>query len=142
MCIRDRSKSVALRSFMMLLLSIFGALALILASVGLYGVIAFSVAQRTREIGVRMALGARPADVLRLVLNEGLALVAAGLVVGIGAALALTRLLAGMVYGVSLHDPLVFLAVNVLLVGISLMACYLPARRAMRVEPVVALRYE
>jgi len=136
------SKSVALRSFMMLLLSIFGALALILASVGLYGVIAFSVAQRTREIGVRMALGARPADVLRLVLNEGLALVAAGLVVGIGAALALTRLLAGMVYGVSLYDPLVFFAVNVLLVGISLMACYLPARRAMRVEPVVALRYE
>jgi len=136
------SKSVALRSFMMLLLSIFGALALILASVGLYGVIAFSVAQRTREIGVRMALGARPTDVLQLVLREGLRLVAAGLVLGIGAALVLTRLLAGIVYGVSLYDPLVFLAVNVLLVGISLMACYLPARRAMRVEPVVALRYE
>ena len=136
------SKSVALRSFMLLLLGIFGALALILASVGLYGVIAFSVAQRTREIGVRMALGARPADVLQLVLREGLTLVAAGSVLGIGASLVLTRLLAGMVYGVSLHDPLVFLAVNLLLVGISLMACCLPARRAMRVEPVVALRYE
>ena len=127
---------------MMQLLSIFGALALVLASVGLYGVISFAVSQRTREIGVRMALGARPADVLRLILAEGLKLVLAGVVLGISASLLLTKLLEGMVYGVSMRDPLIFLLVNVLLVGVSLAACYIPARRAMRVDPIVALRYE
>ena len=127
---------------MMLLLCIFGALARVLASVGLYGVISFAVSQRTREIGVRMALGARPADVLRLVLAEGLKLVLAGVALGIAAALLLTKLLEGMVYGVSMRDPLIFLLVNVLLVGVSLAACYIPARRAMRVDPIVALRYE
>jgi putative ABC transport system permease protein len=136
------SRSLALRSFMMQLLSIFGALALVLASVGLYGVISFAVSRRTREIGVRMAIGARPADVLRLILAEGLKLVLAGVVLGIGAALLLTKLLEGMVYGVSMRDPLIFLLVNVLLVGVSLAACYIPARRAMRVDPIVALRYE
>jgi len=134
--------SLALRSFMMLLLSIFGGLALVLATVGIYGVISYAVSQRRREIGVRMALGARPADVLRMILAEGLKLVAVGVVIGIAAALMLTRLLEGMVYGVSMRDPLIFVLVNLLLVTVSLAACYVPARRAMRVDPLVALRYE
>jgi putative ABC transport system permease protein len=136
------SHSLALRSFMMLLLSIFGGLALVLASVGIYGVISFAVSQRTREIGVRMALGARPADVLRMILTEGLKLVAAGVLLGVTAALMLTKLLEGMVYGVSMRDPLIFLLVNLLMVAVSLAACYVPARRAMRVDPIIALRYE
>jgi putative ABC transport system permease protein len=136
------SRSLALRSFMMMLLSIFGGLALVLASVGIYGVIAFAVSQRTREIGVRMALGAKPADVLRMVLREGMTLVAAGVVLGVAAALMLTRLLEGMVYGVKVRDPLIFVTVNLLLVAVSLAACYIPARRATRVDPLVALRYE
>jgi predicted permease len=136
------SHSLALRSFMMMLLSIFGGLALVLASVGIYGVISFAVSQRTREIGVRMALGARPADVLRMVLNEGLKLVAVGVVLGVAASLVLTRLLEGMVYGVRVRDPLIFAVANVLMVAVSLAACYVPARRATRVDPLVALRYE
>jgi putative ABC transport system permease protein len=136
------SHSLALRNFMMMLLSIFGGLALVLASVGIYGVISFAVSQRTREIGVRMALGARPADVLRMVLREGTTLVALGVVLGIAASLILTRLLEGMVYGVKVRDPLIFAAVNVLLVVVSLAACYIPARRATRVDPLEALRYE
>jgi predicted permease len=134
--------SLALRSFMMLLMSIFGGLALVLAGVGIYGVISFAVSQRTREIGVRMALGARPADVLRMVLREGLKFVAVGVVLGVAAALMLTRLLEGMVYGVSVRDPLTFVLVNLLMVAVSLAACYVPARRATRVDPLVALRYE
>jgi predicted permease len=136
------SRSLALRSFMMLLLSIFGGLALMLASVGIYGVISFAVSQRTREIGVRMALGARPADVLRMILTEGLKLVAVGVVLGVAAALMLTRLLEGMVYGVSMRDPLIFVLVNLLMVAVSLAACYVPALRATRVDPITALRYE
>jgi putative ABC transport system permease protein len=136
------SHSLALRSFMMMLLSIFGGLALVLASVGIYGVIGFAVSQRTREIGVRMALGARPADVLRMVLREGMTLVAVGVVLGVAAALMLTRLLEGMVYEVRVRDPLIFAMVNVLMVAVSLAACYVPARRATRVDPLVALRYE
>jgi putative ABC transport system permease protein len=136
------SHSLALRSFMMMLLSIFGGLALVLASVGIYGVIAFAVSQRTREIGVRMALGARPADVLRMVLRKGMTLVAVGVVLGVGASLMLTRLLEGMVYGVRVRDPFIFGLVNLLMVAVSLAACYIPARRATRVDPLVALRYE
>jgi putative ABC transport system permease protein len=136
------SHSLGLRSFMMLLLSIFGGLALLLASVGIYGVISYAVSQRTREIGVRMALGARPADVLRMVLTEGLNLVAAGVVLGVAAALMLTRLLEGLVYGVTVRDPLIFVLVNLLMVAVALLACYLPARRATRVDPLLALRCE
>ncbi|MGB2590219.1 MAG: ABC transporter permease [Candidatus Acidiferrum sp.] len=136
------SHSLALRSFMMFLLGLFASLALILASVGIYGVISFAVSQRTREIGVRMALGAHPRDVLRLILGEGLKLVLAGVVLGIIAALALTRLLSTLVYGVSATDPFIFLSVVTLLVAVALAACFVPARRAMRVDPIVALRYE
>ena len=136
------SHSLALRNFMRFLLSIFAGLALVLASVGIYGVISYAVSQRTREIGVRMALGARPADVLRLILGEGLRLVLVGVAEGIAAALALTKLLASLLYGVSDTDPLIFASVTGLLVGVSLAACFIPARRAMRVDPMVALRYE
>ena len=136
------SRSLALRSFMMLLLSFFAGLALLLSSVGIYGVISYAVSQRTREIGVRMAIGASRADVLRLVLLEGLRLVLIGAALGIGGAVALTRLLAGMLYGVSVTDPLIFSVVTAILVLVSLAACYIPARRAMRVDPIVALRYE
>lgn len=136
------SRSLALRSFMMFLLSLFAALALTLASVGIYGVISYAVSQRTREIGVRVALGARPIDVLRLVLEEGLRLVVAGAALGIVLALMATRFIATMIYGVSATDPLIFLSVITLLVAVSLAACYVPARRAMRVDPIVALRYE
>jgi ABC-type antimicrobial peptide transport system permease subunit len=136
------ANSVALRSFIMMLLSIFGGLALVLASVGIYGVISYAVSQRTREIGVRMALGARPADVLRMILAEGLKLVAVGVVLGVAAALMVTRLLEGMIYGVSMRDPLIFVLVNLLMVTVSLAACYVPALRATRVDPITALHYE
>jgi predicted lysophospholipase L1 biosynthesis ABC-type transport system permease subunit len=136
------ARSLALRNFMMFLLSLFAALALILATVGIYGVISYAVSQRTREIGVRMALGAHPGDVLRLILGEGLKLVLAGAALGTAFALIATRFISTMIYGVSATDPLIFLSVVTLLVMVSLAACYVPARRAMRVDPMVALRYE
>jgi putative ABC transport system permease protein len=136
------SHSLALRNFMMFLLSLFASLALTLATVGIYGVISYAVSQRTREIGVRMALGANPGDVLRLILGEGLKLVLAGAAFGIVVALLATRFISKMIYGVSATDPLIFLSVVTLLVVVSLAACYVPARRAMRVDPMVALRYE
>jgi putative ABC transport system permease protein len=136
------SRSLALRSFMMTLLSLFAGLAVLLASVGIYGVISYAVSQRTREIGVRIALGARPSDVLRLILREGLKLVLIGVAIGVAAALALTRFLATLLYGVSATDPLILVSVASLLVVTALAACYVPARRAMRVDPIIALRCE
>jgi putative ABC transport system permease protein len=136
------SRSLALRSFMMTLLSLFAGLALLLSSVGIYGVISYAISQRTREIGVRMAIGASRTDVLRLVLLEGLKLILIGAALGIAGALALTRLLATMLFGVSVTDPLILSLVTALLVGVSLAACYVPAHRAMRVDPIVALRDE
>jgi predicted permease len=136
------SHSIALRSFLMALLSFFAALALLLACVGIYGVISYAVAQRTREIGVRVALGAMPRDVLRLVLGEALKLIVLGVVLGVAAALALTKAMASLLYGVSAANPFIFLSTILLLTAVSLAACYVPARRAMRVDPIVALRYE
>jgi putative ABC transport system permease protein len=134
--------SIAQPRFRTALLSLFGAVALLLAAIGIYGVLAYSVAQQTREIGIRMALGANPGKVLRLVLGRGLRLAGAGTLIGVLAALMLTQLLNSLLFGVSATDPLTFAAVAGLLLLVALLACYVPARRAMRVDPMVALRYE
>jgi predicted permease len=122
--------------------SFFAALALVLACIGLYGLLAYEVARRTREIGIRMALGAEKRDVLMMVLGQGLKLALMGVVIGIAGALALTRFLSSLLYGVKPTDPITFAAVSLILVGVALLACYIPARRASNVDPMVALRYE
>jgi predicted permease len=134
--------SVAARRVSMILLGIFAAFALILSCVGIYGVISYVVGQRTHEIGVRMALGAQRSDVMRLVLGDGAKMTLIGVAAGIAAALGLTRLMADELFGVTAQDPLTFVAVAIVLTLVALLACYLPARRAVRVDPMVALRYE
>jgi len=136
------SRSLSQARFSMLLLSIFAASALVLSAVGIYGVMSYVVAQRNREMGIRLAMGAQTLDVLTLVLRQGGRLAAAGVVVGIGAGLGLMRLLGSLLYGVSAADPLTFAGVAVLSMLVSLAACYIPARRATRVDPMVTLRYE
>jgi ABC-type antimicrobial peptide transport system permease subunit len=136
------SRSLAERWFSMVLLGIFAALALVLSSVGIYGVISYVVGQRTHEIGIRIALGAQRKDVLALVLGEGTRTALLGVGIGLIAALGLTRLMVSVLYGVSATDPLTFVAVAGVLAAVALAACYIPARRAMRVDPIVALRYE
>lgn len=135
-------QSVAQERFRVFLLGSFAAIALVLAAVGIFGVLSYSVSQRRREVGIRMALGARQQDVLRMVLLQGTRLTLAGIAIGVAAALLLTRLVAGLLYDVSARDPLTFAGVALLLLAVALIACYLPARRATRVDPMVALRYE
>ncbi|HET8925867.1 MAG TPA: ABC transporter permease [Candidatus Acidoferrum sp.] len=134
--------SLAARRVSMIVLGVFAALALGLASMGIYGVISYLVGQRTHEIGIRMALGAKQGDVLRMVLAEGLRTTMIGIALGLLAALGLTRLMANLLFGVSATDPLTFAVVGMILTVVAMTACYLPARRAMRVDPIVALRYE
>ena len=129
------------RLFMILLMS-FATLALLLASVGIYGVLSYLVSRQTREIGIRLAVGAQANDVLRLILGEGMGMAAIGIAIGLAGALALTRSLSGFLYGVTPSDPVTFAAVALLLTGVAAGACYVPARRATRVDPLVALHYE
>jgi predicted permease len=136
------ARSLTERRFSMLLLGIFGVLALVLSSIGIYGVLSYLVGQRTHEIGIRMALGAQRKNVLLLILGEGTKTALIGVGIGLAAALALTRLMSSVLYGISATDPITFATVAVVLTSVALAACYIPARRAMRVDPIIALRYE
>ena len=134
------SEAIARQRFSMLLLGIFATLALVLASVGIYGVMSYSVAQRTHEIGIRMALGARRADVLQMTVTQGLKLVGTGMLLGLAAAFLLTRVLASLLYGISATDPITFLGISVVLLAVAILASYIPALRATKVDPIIALR--
>lgn len=136
------ARSLASRRFAMILLAAFAALALLLASIGIYGVISYIVGQRTHEIGIRIALGAQPSDVLKIILGHGVRLALIGVAIGLAASAGVTRLMSKILYGVSSVDPLTFVSVAIVLTIVALTACYIPARRAMRVDPIVALRYE
>jgi len=136
------SRSLESRRFAMILLGLFAAVALLLAAIGIYGVMSYVAGQRTREIGIRIALGAQRPEVLKLVFGEAARMTFAGVLVGLVAAAGLTRLIRTLLFDVSATDPLTFAAVALLLTGVAFAACYIPARRAMRVDPIVALRYE
>jgi putative ABC transport system permease protein len=135
-------RSTAQTDFNTTLLSIFASMALLLAAIGIYGLMAYSVQQRTQEIGIRMALGASPSNVRGMVVRQGMLLAAIGVALGVAAALGLTRLMSGMIYGVKTWDPTAFVAVAAVLSVVSWLATYVPARRASRVDPMVSLRYE
>jgi predicted lysophospholipase L1 biosynthesis ABC-type transport system permease subunit len=135
-------KSLARTSFTLVMLGIAGAMALALGIVGIYGVISYTVAQRQREIGIRLALGAQRGDVLQMILRQGAQMALVGVMIGVAGAFALTRLMTNLLFGVTAHDPITYAAVAALLFVVALLACYIPARRAMRVDPIVALRYE
>jgi ABC-type antimicrobial peptide transport system permease subunit len=136
------AESVATPRFRASLLGVFAAVALILAMVGVYGVMSYAVTQQTREIGIRMALGAEPRDALKMVMRQGAKLAVAGVAIGLGGAAALTWLIEELLFDVRAADPATFVAAPLLLAGVALLACYIPARRATKVEPIVALRCE
>jgi ABC-type antimicrobial peptide transport system permease subunit len=136
------NRSVADRKFLLALMGTFALLALVLTMIGLYGVISYLVNQRTQEIGIRMALGAQTHDILRMVLKQGMIMVLAGVALGLAAAWLSTSLMSRLLYQVSPTDPLTFGSIAALLITVALLACYLPARRATKVDPLVALRYE
>jgi ABC-type antimicrobial peptide transport system permease subunit len=136
------SRSLSARRFAMILLAVFAVLALVLSSIGIYGVISYIAGQRTHEIGIRIALGAQRSDILKIVLGQGARLAVMGVAIGLAAAAGLTRLMTTILYGVSATDPVTFASVAIVLTIVALAACYIPARRAMRTDPMVALRYE
>jgi putative ABC transport system permease protein len=135
-------RSLSSRRFSTVLLGVFASLALTLAAIGIYGIVAYSVTERTREIGVRLALGAQRRDVIGMVVGQGMTMTVAGTAIGVVAALLLTRLMSSLLFGISAADPLTFLLIPVLLIAVAVVACYVPARRATRVDPLQALRSE
>ncbi|HSL55064.1 MAG TPA: FtsX-like permease family protein, partial [Pyrinomonadaceae bacterium] len=137
-----RAESVAPERLNLTLLSLFAGIALVLAIVGIYGVMSYSVTQRTHEIGIRMAIGARPIDVFKMILGNGMKLALIGVAVGLAGAFILTRLMATMLFGVEPTDAMTFGGITLLLITVTLLACYLPGRRATKVEPTISLRYE
>jgi putative ABC transport system permease protein len=134
------STSLSVRRFSMEMVAIFAATALLLAALGIYGVISYIVSERTHEIGIRLALGAQKSSILQMVLRQGLKLAITGATIGLACALIVSHLMAGLLYGVRPYDPLTFVAVAVLFISVALLACYIPARRAMKVDPIIALR--
>jgi ABC-type antimicrobial peptide transport system permease subunit len=136
------ASTISGKRFTMSLLGVFALLALLLASIGIYGVLSYMVGQCTKEIGVRMALGAQKLDVLRLIMKDGVEMTLTGIILGVIGAFGLTRLMSSMLFGVKPTDPLTFTVVAVLLCAVAMLACYVPARRAMKVDPTEALRHE